>query len=113
MENNGNRTIRDAKRVSRTGYNRLIMKYVLNFKSDTTVKKTNEPLECLKLHLTSIKSKMVARWGVIYLLVVERLYLSLQTKEITKKLLYYHRKYGFEAKVVLSIEVETNVYNLI
>jgi hypothetical protein len=23
-----------------------------------------------------------------------------------KKLLYYHRKYGFEAKVVLSIEVE-------
>jgi hypothetical protein len=30
-----------------------------------------------------------------------------------KKLLYYHRKYGFEAKVVLSIEVDTNVYNLI
>jgi hypothetical protein len=33
------------------------------------------------------------------------------TKEINKKLLYYHRKYGFEAKVVLSIEVDTNVYN--
>jgi uncharacterized membrane protein len=53
----------------------------------------------------------VARWGVIYLLVVERFYLSLQTKDHQlKKLLYYHRKYGFEAKVVLSIEVENNVY---
>jgi hypothetical protein len=37
----------------------------------------------------NLKKEMVARWGVIYLLVVERLYLSLQTKEITNLRNYY------------------------
>jgi hypothetical protein len=76
-ENTG--TIRDAKEFHEQDTTKSIMKYVL-MKSDTYAKKTiNEPFECLKLHLTS-KKQDGGKWGVIYLLVVERLYLSYRPK---------------------------------
>jgi hypothetical protein len=84
------------------------MKYTLNFKSDTYGKRllTNR-LECLKLHLTSIKKQDGKMGRDISFSSGEALFeFTDQRDHQLKKLLYYHRKYGFEAKVVLSIEVE-------